>query len=128
MKGLALSLWGENGKREPKWPKHWSGEKYLAERTKAISAECADEHYQIYPMLCALVHPGPTAEVGMELGDPDWRERLVAFGFGQAYEFARRSTELFIDLVEIRPHLVGYDAACRQLDEWEQDARRESPM
>jgi hypothetical protein len=128
MKDLVLSIWGANGKGEPKWPKHWSGENDLGERARGISEECADEHCQIYPMLCALVHPGPTAEVGMELGDPEWRERLVAFGFGQAFEFARRSTNLFIDLVDIRPHLVGYDAACRQLHEWEQDARRESPM
>lgn len=127
MHDLVSKFWGVNDKLEPKWPKHWSGVNTLDARTDAIGAECADEHSQIYPMLCALVHPGPTPEVGRELSDPEWRETLVAFSFGQAYQLARRSTDLFIDLANIRPQLDGYDAACHQLDMWEQDARREMP-
>jgi hypothetical protein len=128
MGDLVIKFWGSNGEGKPKWPRHWSGVDRLDARTETIGAACADQHSFIYPMLCALVHPGPTPEVGMQLGDPAWRERLVAFSLGQTYRLARCSTDLFIDLVELRAHLNGYDAACRQLDIWEQDAYREMPV
>ncbi|MEA2708186.1 MAG: hypothetical protein QOF78_787 [Phycisphaerales bacterium] len=127
MRDLVLKFWGANGVDEPKWPSHWSGEGNLRSRAKAIGPECLDEYYQIYPTLCALVHPGPTPEVGLGLSDPLWRESLVSFSYGHAYRLARSATDIFIDLVEVRHHLKGYDAAVRQLDIWEQDAKRTMP-
>jgi hypothetical protein len=127
MRGLVLKFWGANSAGEPKWPAHWAGQGNLRDRAKAIGGERLDEYYLVYPMLCALVHPGPTPEVGAELSDPIWRERLVSFCYGQTYRLAKVSTELFVDLVDVRSHLVGYAAALRQLDLWEHDARSAAP-
>jgi hypothetical protein len=128
MRALVNKLWGTNASGEPKWPGHWSGQGRLKARVEMLGRECFDHYCQVYPMLCALIHPGPTPEVGVGLSDPEWRENLVSFSYGSAYRLARWATEIFIDLVEVREHLTQYDAALRQLDVWENDAKQSAPL
>jgi hypothetical protein len=125
MSARVLRTWGADGKGNPRWPRdHWTGEGNLRERAKKIAPECEDVYVQIYPTLCALVHPGPTPEHG----DFAWLEKQVAFGYFYAFVHAKAAIEAICDILSIRGHAVGYESRMGQLDQWAQEAISKLPL
>ena len=124
MSARVLRTWGADSKGNPRWPRdHWTGEGNLRERAKKIAPECEDAYVQIYPTLCALIHPGPTPEHG----DFAWPEKQVAFGYFYAFMHSREATLVICDVLAIRQQVKGFDLRMRQLDQWAEDAMRNLP-
>ncbi len=124
MSAKVARIWGTHPKTgQPLWPRdHWTGEGKLPQRTKLLGPDCEDMYVQIYSTLCALVHPGPTPEVGQVMGDFDWLEQQIAFAYFLTFQNARSATFLTCDLLNVRQHVEGIDTAARVLREWEEQA------
>ncbi len=119
-----LRTWGADSKGNPRWPRdHWTGEGNLRERAKKIAPECEDGYVQIYPTLCALVHPGPTPAHG----DFTWLEKQVAFGYFYAFLYARNATEVTCDIFGIKSPVLRNEYNLQRLDQWAAEAMSKLP-
>jgi hypothetical protein len=117
---LVSRLWGTTKDGKPRWPKdHWTGMGNLRERAKALGPGYEDTYVQIYPTLCALVHPGATPY----LGDFEWLEVQVGYGYFYTFHHAWEATELTIDLLGIEQHVPQLDAFRFNLMKWLEEAQ-----
>lgn len=121
-------LWGRNAEGEPRWPRsHWTGKGNLPQRAKELGLDCEDAYVQLYPTLCALVHPGPAPEVRESLSDFVWLEEQIGFGYLHTFENALAAAILTCDLLGVRQHVEGFDGAMRQFAEWKKEAMKTRP-
>jgi hypothetical protein len=112
------SLWGDDQAQKPRWPRdHWSGEGNLRQRAKKLGRDCEDTYIQMYPTLCALVHPGATPMVG----DFEWREKQIGYGYFYTFHHSWLASQLVINLLKIDrliPQLEPFRVSlCQWLEE-----------
>lgn len=102
MPALVARLWGTGRNGTPNWPKdHWTGVGNLRDRAKLLGVQYEDTYMEMYPTLCALVHPGPTPFVG----DFEWLEIQVGYGYYYMFQHAWQATELTINLLGIEQQI-----------------------
>jgi hypothetical protein len=128
MNARVSALWGTKGNGDPRWPTgHWTNDGDLRTRARKISLDLEGAYVQIYPTLCALVHPGPSPEVRETLSDFVWLEKQMGFGYCYMFVHARAAMITTCDLLGIRQHIEGFDHAMQRLNEWLEKARTSLP-
>jgi hypothetical protein len=99
---IVSRLWGTTNDGKPRWPKsHWTGVRNLRDRARTLGAEYEDTYLQIYPVLCALVHPGATPFAGSF----EWMEIQIGYGYFYMFHHAWRATEMTIEMLGIAPQI-----------------------
>ena len=119
-----VRLWGTDKNGKPKWPRdHWTGEGNLRDRAKKLGIDCEDTYIQMYPVLCALVHPG----AGPMMGDFEWQEKQVGYGYFYAFHHSWEATELVIGMLGIEARISKLNSFKLNLAQWLEDAASAAP-
>jgi hypothetical protein len=119
-----VRLWGADVSGAPRWPReHWSGVRNLRERARRLGPEFEDTYVQMYPILCALIHPGPTPL----RGDLTWLEAQVGYGYFYAFHHAWRGTTLTIETLGLVEGIPQLEPFMRNLAEWIEESRQALP-
>lgn len=120
---LVTRLWGESQPGKPKWPLHWTGKNNLRERAAMLGPKYEDTYVEIYPTLCALVHPSPTPFAG----DFRWLEVQVGYAYFYAFKHALEATELVIRALGVAEAIPNLTAFRRDITQWMVEARTSFP-
>jgi hypothetical protein len=118
MAALVSRLWGTT-KSIPRWPSHWTGMGTLRDRARKIGPDEEDTYVQIYPVLCALVHPGATPYVG----DFEWLEVQIGYGYFYTFWHSWKATEVVIELLGLASQVEQLEPFRYNLAKWMEEAQ-----
>ena len=122
---LVKRVWGARPGGEPQWPGfHWTGQGSLEKRAGLLGVEYQDAYRQIYPILSALVHPGPTAYLAKTFEQFEFH---VGYAYFYTFKHAHDATSLAADLLGVASRVEGFKSSMQQLIEWLNDAMATLP-
>ena len=120
LEDLVSRVWGKKPDNTPCWPNfHWTGIKDLSKRAEAIGPDTLDEYRELYPPMSWLVHSGPTAFLGRDFAE---LESMTGWCYFFAFQQARNSTIVVVNMLGIKDSVADFDKAMNQLWAWRADA------